>query len=966
LKTLLKNSSISLKYYILVPLIVILTLQIAIFGGGLWFSGAHDTISDGLYNVLENTVSAKSNAIEAQLTSIIDASDFYNQIDELVTSKASELELGISEYLGDDENRYDLLDSATPIIAKNLYESGATSCFIMLDNESIYLRTNPSPTRIGTYADIMAVAGDITIIQKYLITPDTYWTATLDTNKHCTFYQTTYNAGNSYKDLAATDLGYMSELIRIHDNDTQCLTYSIPLLDENHNSYGVIGFDISLDQLKEMISNEDLKLDNYSSYYLGITTDYTTIESICVANDSYYAALQSGSTANLSLMDDEYSLYNIYSDYLYEKTSACIFPIRIYSTRSPYYDNQWVIAGLLNTKTLYASYAKLNRIMLFAMILAFLLSIGGMFIIFGFVMRPISLLNKGVPKLAPGYYSLPRTNIKEFDTLSSAIEEENVSIYKLGNRMSEIIDIAGIDLAVCELNPDLEDVYCTHKVFDILEISDSSWAHNRINQSVLICRLKFLQQYLVQDHENADVYKLQLEWGASKWLEIKQQTYENSTLIVITDITQTVLDREKIIHDRDYDILTGLLNRGAFIREMKYMIDEKHCESGILSIWDLDNLKYTNDSYGHEIGDKYICTLSDLLKAELPPTSISARLAGDEFTIFLYNEPTDVMIKRLIKLHDLLMQKRLSLPDGNYLNMSASAGYAFYANDADNYAELFKYADFAMYQIKKTSKGSIKAFSRDSYVKDYILVQGVGELDRIIADEAIRYAYQPIISVNTGKIFAYEALIRPMSDLLGRPDNLLRVSMAQSKLDKIERITWFHALEGFFSQIREGDNARIFINSIPNQLLSDDDWTKLERLYGRKLSRIVMEITEEAKSEIEMDEKKRAFCKKWNIPVALDDYGSGYSNSDILVSRIFHFVKLDMSLIHNIDKKQSTQSLVKSIIEYCHENSLMVIAEGVETEVEFDKAKELGADFVQGFYFARPSYVLYNDEIEQP
>jgi EAL domain-containing protein (putative c-di-GMP-specific phosphodiesterase class I) len=127
-----------------------------------------------------------------------------------------------------------------------------------------------------------------------------------------------------------------------------------------------------------------------------------------------------------------------------------------------------------------------------------------------------------------------------------------------------------------------------------------------------------------------------------------------------------------------------------------------------------------------------------------------------------------------------------------------------------------------------------------------------------------------------------------------------------------------------------------------------------------------MEITEEAKSEIDKDEKKRSFCKKWNIPVALDDYGSGYSNSDILVSRIFHFVKLDMSLIHNIDKNQSTQSLVKSIIEYCHENSLMVIAEGVETEAEFEKSKELGADFVQGFYFAKPSYVLYNNEIEQP
>ena len=146
----------------------------------------------------------------------------------------------------------------------------------------------------------------------------------------------------------------------------------------------------------------------------------------------------------------------------------------------------------------------------------------------------------------------------------------------------------------------------------------------------------------------------------------------------------------------------------------------------------------------------------------------------------------------------MLMKERLSLPDGHELNMSASAGMAFYNEDASNYAELLKYADFAMYQIKKSSKGSIKAYNKDSYVRDYILVQGVGELDRIIIDEAVRYAYQPIISVQTGEIFAYEALIRPVSDLLGNPDNLLRVAEAQFKLDKIERLTWFHALKGFF------------------------------------------------------------------------------------------------------------------------------------------------------------------------
>ena len=133
-------------------------------------------------------------------------------------------------------------------------------------------------------------------------------------------------------------------------------------------------------------------------------------------------------------------------------------------------------------------------------------------------------------------------------------------------------------------------------------------------------------------------------------------------------------------------------------------------------------------------------------------------------------------------------------------------------------------------------------------------------------------------------------------------------------------------------------------------------------MYEDKLGRVVMEITESAKSEIDIDAKKRAFCAKWNIPIALDDYGSGYSNSDMLVSFDFHFVKLDMALIRDIHKNPSTQSLVRGMIEYCHENYIMVIAEGIETVEEYDTAKELGVDFGQGFYLAKPSVSLYPQE----
>lgn len=956
----------SLRYYVLLPLILIILFQSAVFASIIVINNTSDNLDKNLFRVLDNTVAARKTALEQQLSVFVNMEDFYNIVTETASKKAMELDLNIMEYTADAQNRQALLGDIILVIRGALRRSGATSCYIILEGsadesqkDALYLRDfNPSDSPEND-SDLLIEAGPSQLLYDYTLTTSSFWTPTLDVDQDCSFYQTAFDGGNTYTDLSAMELGYFSTPVRIHPNDSLCITYSIPLLDETHHCYGVIGFDITLDYLKKLLPNQDITLDEYGSYYLAGTNDMTEAQSMLVVNDTYYEALDIGSKVTMNPRNREYNIYDLHTNGLSTDTNACVHPLRIYSANSPYRTQQWILCGLIRTDVLFVSSRQLNMTVLGAIGLSLLLSITGTLIITHILMKPIRTLNSGIPKLSPGYSTLPRTHITEFDNLSAAIEKQNISIYKLGNKMAEIIDITGVSLGVCEFDPKDDVVYCTHKIFEILGLSDSGWSHNHISKALLISRITQFNDCFIQSHENPNEYCYHRPGRSDKWLDIKQISREDSILITISDITDRIREQEKIIYDRDYDILTGLYNRRAFSREMKYLIDEGHCENGVLSIWDLDNLKFTNDTYGHEIGDKYICTLSDLLKRELPRNSISARLAGDEFTVFLYDAPAQQLVETLQRIHKMLMKERLSLPDGHELNMSASAGMAFYAEDASNYAELLKYADFAMYQIKKSSKGSIKAYDKDSYVRDYILVQGVGELDRIIIDESVRYAYQPIISIKTGNIFAYEALIRPVSDLLGRPDNLLRVAEAQFKLDKIERLTWFHALKGFFDQVREDDNARIFINSIPNQLLSEEDWQMLENLYGTKLSRIVMEITENARSEVDIEERKRAFCSKWNIPIALDDFGSGYSNSDLLVSRMFHFVKLDMGLIKEIDKNPSTQALVRSTIDYCHENSLMVIAEGVETQEEYDTVKKLGADFVQGFLLAKPSFTLY-------
>ncbi len=963
-------TSISLKYYVMLSLILIILLQTSVFAGFLITSGMPEDMNENTFKVLDRTVSASAFSLEKYFGGFVNLSDFYTAVSDRTLENASALELSISAYLNNSENRNQLLADITPDVLAAMRATSTSACFVILEDgnhgtvhDAVYLTDQNPYNTPKNNADIYVAIGPTRLLYDYELTLDSMWSQTLETDIDCPFYQTVIDSVASYPELSASDLGYFSVSNAIHEEDKNCLFYTVPLIDEHHKPYGVIGFGVSFNYLKSCLPDQNLLIDSYGTYLLGVTENMSRISSIYVGNDDYYPVLASGEQVSVSVHDAKYGIYDIKNNSLPTPTSVCMKPLRLYTDQSPYYRQQWVLCGVVGTDTLYAPSDHLKLVLVGAVSVALLLAVAGTFFITHLFMRPIRVLSRSIPKLSPANSALPKTRITEFDTLADAISNQNDSIYRLGNKMSDIIDVAGISLAVCEFNESEERIYCTHQLFEILEISDEGWEHNHILKPMLMGKLKKLEEFFEPSHETADLFRYHRPDYDDKWLDIKQQSTGKNTLVIISDVTQSVLEKQKILHDRDYDALTGLYNRGAFAREMKYMIDEGHCTNGLLSIWDLDSLKYTNDTYGHEVGDRYICTLADLLKRRMPKKSISARLAGDEFTMFLYDEPKETLIATLKAIHSELMQETLLLPDGLELNMSASAGMAFYSEDGTNYPDLLKYADFAMYQIKKSSKGSIKAYNKESYLKDYILVQGVGELNRLIKYESIKYVYQPIISLKNGTVFAYEALMRPISDLLRKPEELLRVAQVEAKLDKIERITWFHALKNFFGQVREDDNARIFINSIPNQLLADDEWTLIEKMYEEKLGRVVMEITESVKSELAIDEKKRAFCAKWNIPIALDDYGSGYSNSDMLVSFDFHFVKLDMSLIRDIHKNPSTQSLVRGMIAYCHENYIMVIAEGIETVEEYETAKELGADFGQGFYLAKPSVSLYSQDL---
>ena len=421
------------------------------------------------------------------------------------------------------------------------------------------------------------------------------------------------------------------------------------------------------------------------------------------------------------------------------------------------------------------------------------------------------------------------------------------------------------------------------------------------------------------------------------------------------------LERRRIEHERDYDILTGLYNRQAFRRtcEELFAHPEKLGHAALV-MTDLDNLKQINDTYGHDWGDQYLRQTGRCLAQSVPSGTLCARLSGDEFLLFFYGYRSREEIRRkLEELREALHASTSTLPNGSELHISISAGVAWYPKDSTNYNTLKKYADFAMYQVKQSKKGEMREFDVGMYNQEAYALQTRHEFEEMLRQGAVEYYFQPIFSARSGRVVAYEALMRPQMPTLRSPMAVLKLARELGRLYDVERLTIFKASETFRDLRRKGlirEDALLFINSIASVSLNDGDVQEYKKHYADLLPDIVVEITEEEELDLKELERKR-YVPGASGTVALDDYGSGYSNGNSLLTIEPRYVKVDISIIRNIDTNADKQQFLAGLVTYAKPRSIQVLAEGVETMAELQKVLELGVDHLQGYGCARPAPV---------
>lgn len=366
-------------------------------------------------------------------------------------------------------------------------------------------------------------------------------------------------------------------------------------------------------------------------------------------------------------------------------------------------------------------------------------------------------------------------------------------------------------------------------------------------------------------------------------------------------------------------------------------------------------------SGSREMLDSCWFTAADAMLSALPEGALMARISENEFRVFLpssVGSPEETAHMLCGEVRSCRLINRFGMVISEEHPLTVSIGIC-----GGDSLPAFKIhgSSFALFEAVSDSTAEVKTFRPESYEKGKEEYYRLVKLSHLIEDNLFIYHFQPIVSAHNGDIVAYEALMRSDPSIGFGPLEILDLAEKRGRLYDIELATIRNSLRALSENQSIFEDRRLFINSIPSQLLTEEDFGSIVSDYGELLEKTVIEFTEHTEvSDSDLEHMKERL-KRGGMGLAIDDYGTGYSNTSNLMRYSPDFVKIDRSLIADIDKKPKIQSLVAGIIDFVHSTGGMALAEGVETIEEVATMIKLSVDLLQGFYVSRPKPVLLKE-----
>ena len=426
-----------------------------------------------------------------------------------------------------------------------------------------------------------------------------------------------------------------------------------------------------------------------------------------------------------------------------------------------------------------------------------------------------------------------------------------------------------------------------------------------------------------------------------------------------------------------YDPVTSLPNRLHFRAEADKRLTERgdRGEEGTLGAMlfvDLDRFKAVNDSLGHARGDQLLVMVANRLRvvvaAEVSDNDLRrplvARLAGDEFTLFFAAMASASEIERVARRIALAISEPFEL-HGHSVDIGASIGVAICPDHGTSIETLMRAADIAMYRAKSRGGGQHCMFSTELADEHQRKVDTEQALTDAVQRGEFLLALQPQLSLRTGEITGAEALIRwnHPRDGMRMPGTFIPVAEQTGIIAEIGDWVIAEVASMLGAWHREGSTQRIAFNVSPRQLDRADFFSRMRQTFadqGVPLSLVELEFTESAAMEVSKTVLEEiAALRADGAMIAIDDFGTGYSNLARLQAMPLDRVKLDQSLIADIETSEKARVVVQAVVQLIHGVGCEIVAEAVENVAQADILRAMGCQTVQGFVFAHP---MFEDE----
>jgi diguanylate cyclase (GGDEF)-like protein/PAS domain S-box-containing protein len=481
-----------------------------------------------------------------------------------------------------------------------------------------------------------------------------------------------------------------------------------------------------------------------------------------------------------------------------------------------------------------------------------------------------------------------------------------------------------------------------------------------------------LSTSLSNTFESSTPYELELETvkddGSHGWMWARGEVVFDAmgNAIGIQGIAQDITERKraevKLKRIAHYDLLTNLPNRVLLAdRLSQAMVQcQRRNKSLAVAYLDLDGFKAVNDTYGHDVGDKLLTTVSQRMKEALREGDTLARIGGDEFIAVLVDldntEDKKPVLKRLLKA----TAEPVAVGDAA-MKVSVSIGVTLYPQDGVDADQLIRHADQAMYVAKQAGKNRYHLFDTVQDNAITIQRQSIGDVRSALDRREFVLYYQPKVNMNTGEVIGVEALIRWQHPTRGLVPPLEFLPAIEGHAISLKLGEWVidTALTQISQWLNMGVNLPISVNINAYQLQQANFTTRLTALLAAHSEvnphSLELEILETSVlNDITQVSATMAACHELGVRFALDDFGTGYSSLTHLRRLPAYLIKIDQSFVRDMLEDADDLAIVEGVVGLAKTFKREVIAEGVETIAHGVALLQLGCELAQGYGIARP------------